>query len=275
MKRHLLGAIALGIAGCAWQAGTGFGTLRQADLSAAFSPSASRLDAEGRLKTDNSMRVKVDALSLKVRSLSFSSATQATSGSGGTFDPANPPAGYSNCHSGHCHRSDGALIAYEDIQAEMNGGKATETTVLSLPGASAVSLLSGTASVPLGTATPSAILAKGSWTKAVLAIESIEATGSVVDPTAEARLGGQPRTWTFKFAPSPQTKRVSVVIDRSQPEAVRIKGALAISEKLMDQLDWKSLAASPGTIDLTANATASARLAENLSQSTFDLDVTR
>ncbi|MNL66848.1 hypothetical protein D3C87_1913770 [compost metagenome] len=56
---------------------------------------------------------------------------------------------------------------------------------------------------------------------------------------------------------------------------MRIKGLLGISEKLMDQLDWKALAQRPGTLDLTADATASAQLAENFAQSAFSLDVTR
>ncbi|HEY9900056.1 MAG TPA: hypothetical protein V6D00_12820 [Pantanalinema sp.] len=274
MRGPLLGLLALVAAGCAWQAGTGFGTLLPAAVSAGFGPSASRLDAQGWLKTDNSMRVKVDALTLKVRALSFSTTT-AGSGAGGTFDPANPPSGYSLCHNGHCHRSDGALVAYEDIQAEMNGGKAGETTVLSLPGAAEIGLLAGTASVPLGAATPSAMLAKGTWTRAVLEIERLEASGSVLDPTSEARLAGQTRTWSFKLVPSPMSKRISVAIDRSQPDRVRIEGLLGVSETIMDRLDWKALAQSPGTLDLTADATASAQLAENFAQSAFDLDVTR
>lgn len=275
MKRLPFWGLALCLAGCALQPGTGFGALRSAELAGAFSPSAGRLDAQGWLKTDNNMRVKVDALQLKVRDLSFSTSTAASGGSGGTFDPANPPAGYSLCHNGHCHRSDGALIDYADIQAEMSGGKASEQTVLTLPGTEAVGLLAGTASVPLGAAKPAVTLAKGTWSKAVLAIESLEATGSVLDPTADARLGGQTRTWSFKLAPSPVSKRITLVIDRSQPEDVRIKGLFSVSEKLMDQLDWKALAASPGNLDLAANATASAQLAENLSQSTFDLTLSR
>ncbi|MBO9538994.1 hypothetical protein J7643_00195 [bacterium] len=275
MKRALLAFVALGAAGCAWQDGAGFGTLHPVALSAAFSPSAGRLDAQGWLKTDNNMRVKLEALTLQVRALSFSTTTAASAGTGGTFDPANPPSGYSLCHNGHCHRSDGALVDYAEIQAEMNGGKAGETTVLSLPGAGATGLLAGTVALPLGAATPSAMLAKGTWTKAILDIAQLEATGSVQDPTPEARLGGQPRTFAFKLVPSPLSKRLTVEIDRSQPDAVKIQGALALSEKLLDQLDWKRLAALPGSIDLSADATASAQLAENFAQSTFTLDVTR
>ncbi|MNY12383.1 hypothetical protein D3C86_1454620 [compost metagenome] len=221
------------------------------------------------------MRVKLDALTLQVRALSFTTATAASGGTGGTFDPANPPSGYSLCHNGHCHRSDGALVDYADIQAEMNGGQASETTVLSLPGTGAASLLSGAVALPLGAATPSAMLGKGTWTKAILEIAQLEATGSVQDPTPETRLGGQTRTFAFRLVPSPLTKRLTVEIDRSQPDAVKLQGAIAISEKLLDQLDWKQLAERPGTLDLTADATASAQLAENFAQSTFSLDVTR
>lgn len=275
MRRLLLAAMGLVAAGCAWHAGTGFGTLRPVELSAAFSPAASRLDAQGRLKTDNGMRVALDALTLEVRALTVFSATAATGGSGGTFDPANPPSGYSLCHNGHCHRSDGALVAYEDIQAEMSGAKASETTVLSLPGLSAVDLLAGTASVPLGDATPSAMLAKGTWSRAILELSRLSATGSVTDPTDEARLSGETRAFTLSLAPSPLSRRLAVVIDRDAPDRVTIKGLVGVSETILDRLDWRSLALHPGTLDLTADATASAQLAENLAKSTFALDVTR
>lgn len=44
----------------------------------------------------------------------------ATDGGTDTFDPADPPAGYSLCHNGHCHADSGELVDYEDIQAELS-----------------------------------------------------------------------------------------------------------------------------------------------------------
>ncbi|GMV39907.1 MAG: hypothetical protein AMXMBFR64_16230 [Myxococcales bacterium] len=35
------------------------------------------------------------------------------------FDPANPPAGYFNCHRNHCHHQDGRVASYAQIMAEM------------------------------------------------------------------------------------------------------------------------------------------------------------
>jgi hypothetical protein len=50
-----------------------------------------------------------------------------------SFDPANPPPGYTLCHNGHCHAADGRLVDYADIAAELAGG-ATSGPALVLGG---------------------------------------------------------------------------------------------------------------------------------------------
>ena len=42
-----------------------------------------------------------------------------------------PPPGYSLCHGGHCHTTDGGIESYEEIEAKLAGGGAV--TVDSVP----------------------------------------------------------------------------------------------------------------------------------------------
>ncbi len=35
------------------------------------------------------------------------------------FDPANPPAGYRNCHRNHCHHENGGVASYAQVMQEM------------------------------------------------------------------------------------------------------------------------------------------------------------
>jgi FKBP-type peptidyl-prolyl cis-trans isomerase len=39
------------------------------------------------------------------------------------FDPANPPAGYMNCHRDHCHKQGGGVASYAQVMKEMGATK--------------------------------------------------------------------------------------------------------------------------------------------------------
>lgn len=100
-----------------------------AELVGTFDPEASRLDDQGRLKTNLSFAVDIEDISLDATSMTLALASEADLSS---FDPAEPPEGYSLCHNGHCHRDDGALVSYEDIAAELAGATAAAAPGLSL-----------------------------------------------------------------------------------------------------------------------------------------------
>lgn len=72
--------------------------------------------------------IEIDRAVLKAEVVAESVTTQ-SGGSGGSFDPSNPPSGYSLCHNGHCHSDEGELVPYEKVRAEMNasGGTSTQT----------------------------------------------------------------------------------------------------------------------------------------------------
>lgn len=259
------------LVGCTFQPGTSFGKLRQADFTAAFAPPAARLDAEGRLKTDGDYRITIDSLSLKAGRLSFEETSGTTGGSGETFDPSKPPPGYLICHNGHCDREDGALVPYEDVQAELSGGTRTTRTVLSLTSDQGLSLLTGTASVSLQKPAGADALERGQWSRAVLALSTLQATGTVVDPTTSQRLGGQVREWALTITPATFSQKVAVTIGRREGETVDVAARFALTERLWDQIDWKTLAVAPGRIELNASDSVRTQLLENVLQSRFSV----
>ena len=92
------------------------------ELAVAFEPPAARLDEAGRLKTANDFRIELEGLGAVVGQTEL----LAQAGAAASFDPANPPPGYSLCHNGHCHADDGRLVPYEDIAIELAGGSGGE-----------------------------------------------------------------------------------------------------------------------------------------------------
>ena len=275
MRRFLipLALPALLVTSCTFQPGASFGTLQAASLASSFEPPASRLDSDGRIKTDGGYRIRLESLKLLPRQLDFQS-TSGTAATGGTFDPAKPPAGYTNCHGGHCHREDGALVDYEDIEAELAGGKVTTKTVLSLPVETPFDLLSGSATASLTQCEPGCQLDRGTWSKANFQIASLAASGTVEDPSTFNRLGGQVRSWSLTLKPAPFTQKLAVTIDRDHGERLTVVAKLVLTEKLWDAIDFQTLAASAGTLVLDQHEATRQQLAENLTQSVFSVKVT-
>ena len=112
--------IGFAASGCALEPGDPWGVVR-AGLEVRLDLSGGRLDPEGRVRTSDDYRVQLQALELEIEAVEFvAGETSALS-----FDPANPPPGYSLCHNGHCHADDGRLVDYADIAAELAGGAAS------------------------------------------------------------------------------------------------------------------------------------------------------
>lgn len=125
---------------CTFAPGAGFGDLAEASLSAALVPGAARDLGGGEVLTQAGYAVRVDTFELDLGDLSL----LALSGGGSTsFDPANPPEGYTLCHGGHCHADDGSLVDYADIEAELAGGTAAFQAVVTLPVAATADLVGG------------------------------------------------------------------------------------------------------------------------------------
>ena len=113
--------LALALLGCTFTPGAGFSEITGAELTALLAPGAARDLGDDTVLTNLSYEVRLDSLALELDDW----ALQTLEGGAEEFDPANPPDGYSLCHGGHCHYSDGSLVDYADIQAELAGGDAT------------------------------------------------------------------------------------------------------------------------------------------------------
>ncbi len=136
MKHRLLASLgsAILLAACATGPGSGWGEIT-GEISTGFEPPAERLTDDGRLKTDNSYRIRIDTLEVELGDVQLLASEGAVAAADDVeFDPADPPPGYSNCHAGHCHAEDGSLPTYEEIRQRLSGADSvTERTLVTLP----------------------------------------------------------------------------------------------------------------------------------------------
>ncbi|MEB3329608.1 MAG: hypothetical protein VKQ33_10285 [Candidatus Sericytochromatia bacterium] len=276
MSRRPLAALAAvaALTACAWGPGTGFATLGEAQLGLAAGLPAGRLDEAGRWKTNTGWRVALDAegLALQLGALGLEGEGAAQSragGGGGTFDPANPPPGYGLCHGGHCHRDDGALVDYADIQAEMNGqgAVAAPTSLLRLapPAAPQALALGATRALTLATCEPHCHLPQTTVSAVALSASLLTATGAVT-PAA----GGSPRRFTLRLPLAGLTWRARlaspVSVSVAGPSQLRLEASWALPDTLFDDLPWGALlaGASDAPVALEADRTTRDLLQDHL-----------
>lgn len=149
------------------------------------------IDAEGWFVTPYDYRIRVNEVSVELHEIALSGSGVSSGPS--LFDPANPPPGYSNCHNGHCHADSGAIVDYEDIQAELNGGSApVSAAVLEQQLAEPVVLIPASGPAALGECSKECALPAGEITEVALHVESVSLSVDVKDLRTgdEARLSG-------------------------------------------------------------------------------------
>ncbi|HVG57070.1 MAG TPA: hypothetical protein VNA24_00845 [Hyalangium sp.] len=238
--------------GCALDAGEGFAVL-QPSLRAAYTSTASREVGDGyqRLASDFQMRLTTAKLRLERIDLLGSS------GGGGptSFDPANPPPGYTICHNGHCDREDGAQVPYEEVEAELGGGGATASTVATLPVGELDLLAPETRSLECqpDCELPNTTVSNGRWTLTALQLD-----GTVRDSRASPRFAGE-RPFRLELTPTgAQTEPVAVLTgaldipsDREHAPRVVLDLTLELTPASFDPVDWAAATpGSDGTVDL-------------------------
>lgn len=274
------------LAGCAWGPGTSFASLEKAAVTAGLPIETGRRDDAGRLKTDNGYRLTVSEGRLRVyvgQLNLLGPAGAATAGTGAAFDPAHPPAGYTLCHSGHCHRADGALVSYEDVQAQLaGGGAAAPKQVLALTPYNPVLF------VPVGGETSldsflcngalSCMIDQGPIAHANLAVTRVQAYG-----TAEAGPGlpplGAPIQWELDLPAEAlsYSAKTNATVDRTSPYALGVFGRLVVTDRLFDAIEWDRLAqaAHGATVHLEADAKTQETLLANLAKSQWTAEIGR
>jgi hypothetical protein len=269
------------LSGCAFDEGGSFATL-EPSVQAAYTPLSGRNAGDGYQALANDFQLRMDTGAVKLGSIDL----QASSGGGGTttFDPSTPPPGYTLCHNGHCHRDDGALVDYADIEAELaGGGGSTTTTVANLPVNAELDLLAP-ATVGL-TCTPGCELGKTTLSRGRWSVTGLRMTGTVRDGRVPARFAG---TRAFRFTATVAatdaapvavlTGDLDVPADRDVAPRVTLDLQLALTPALFDAVDWSTAAVdTDGVVDLDAEANKAVRAAllEKVAQLKPTAEVTR
>jgi hypothetical protein len=274
----LLTCLVLG--GCAWSPGEGFAVV-EPTVSAVYAPRADRAAEGGYQRLSSDYQVRLEAASLRLEGIELL-ARSGGGGGGGGFDPANPPPGYSLCHGGHCHRDDGALIPYEQIEAELGGGGGARA-VVTLPVDAPWNLLAAeTRAVTCEPACelPRTEVSRGRWPVVALRME-----GTARDSRPTPRFPGE-RRFLLEVASSPGDELPVAVLegdvelpsDRNHPPRVELALKLELTAALFDAVDWGALSEGPdGVVDFGAEANTAARAAllARLARVSPEAEVTR
>lgn len=262
MRTRLLLPLLL-LAGCAWEPGEGFAVV-EPTVRAEYTPLSSRDAGDGFQRLSSDFQVRVSAASLQLASIQL----LGSSGGGGptSFDPANPPPGYTICHNGHCDREDGALVPYEEVEAELGGG-ATTTTVATLPVGASVDLLVPETRVLA--CEPDCELPRTNVTRGRWDVTGLRLEGTVRDSRQPPRFAGE-RPFRLVVAPAAGSSEPALVMsgdldvpsDRENKPRVVLGLSLAVTPTVFDAVDWgATIPGADGVVDLGAAENVAARTA--------------
>ena len=244
-----LSSLALILPACALSEGEPWGELEVA-LQVQFAPPADRLH-DGLLGTARDYRVQIDELAVTVGTVALSSGEDAIA-----FDPADPPPGYTLCHNGHCHTTDGELVAYEDIGESGGGGE----TLVSLSGQ--VVVVDDLSDVLLsGCDGPCQVLAPAR-VNAMSASVGLRVTGRAFDSRPEPRLPADGVAFDFVLPTRDLLVPMHARFGPDQRLGLAVDAVVSVPASLFDDVDFAALA---GAADA-----ASARFDEDATL-TFDL----
>lgn len=273
MRPMIMFTLGCALSGCALDAGHGFATVRSAEVGARLVPGAARDLGNGAVLTSLGYRVAIASATLELDRVELRAVGGGTS-SGGVFDPASPPAGYSLCHGGHCHHSSGRLVSYEDIQAELSGGGGpTESVALTIPVDATFDLLSDTSRpIPLDALAPSVelpetTLSRGLVFTRTLRIEASASGGALGDATVALSIDVD--------VEAPLVTPLFTAIDRDGPGELDVAVHARVDGALFDGLDLAALAIDEH-LTITRTPTSSAeQLIANLLANEPELTLTR
>lgn len=261
----LVAAVAGGLAGCAWSDGEPWARATF-DVRATLDLPDSRINDDGRWVTTTNQSVDLFAASATVRSAAL---TFAATGGDASFDPADPPAGYSNCHNGHCHADDGALVDYEDIALELGGVDAGATTTVIV--AAVADLLADPSPLPMTPCDGGCTLERGDFATMSVTLDRLVVDGRVFDDTDDGRIDeGGVDVRIELVGPIVVDVPLDGAVTRDTPVEHAFDLTLTIPAQLLDGVDFGAVAITEGRLtDEAALITIAANLTEHAT-----LDVT-
>lgn len=194
------------------------------------------------LKTSTDYGVDLQELSLELVTVAIGVAKK---GGAVSFDPAKPPEGYTLCHNGHCHATDGRLVDYEDIEVDVASGsssgevKAEVGKTFSWPlteakerfRVAAVSDLSCVGGMPCD-------IPKGDYQLATVIVKNIHVKGKAYDTRSTKRISDKGVSFAIDL-PGELTIKAPLKIARNVDkvdQAVRIE--LQLDAAFLDKIDY-------------------------------------
>jgi len=222
--------IVLLLAACTFAPGRGFGTLPDPTLHVALEPGPARDLGDHTLLTNLGWEVQVDAAGLELGAVELQ---ELVGGAGGSFDPADPPEGYSLCHGGHCHADDGSLVSYAEVEAQLAGGSASFVAVSSWALDAEVDLLAGLDVALSSVSTvPASDISQVAITAGRLHLEGTARTDGTAIPVRV----------DLDLAPG-FTGGLDLPFERGEDPVVDLALALVVDGTLFDDLDFATAAA--------------------------------
>lgn len=238
--------LALGAAfltSCATEPGQPWGALALSTKVQLHVP-ADRLVPGGWVRTAAGYAMRLDRVEIDVREVAVR--VQTSTASSGIFDPANPPARYSLCHNGHCHRDDGALIDYADIEAELLAAAgqtaAPAGVVLALADQATATTQGSEVPLPQCSATERCALPRGDLATATVRVASLHVVGVVRDLDAD-RLQGRELPLDLLVdlgadaSPMGVSAQLSGSLDNGEPAGVDLDLRLVVQPLWLDGTD--------------------------------------
>ena len=212
--------IALLLAACTFQPGGAFGRLDGFTADLRFEPGEARDLGGFKVLTDLGAEVQVQSLQLQLSGIELQEIRGAA---GVSFDPANPPEGYSLCHGGHCHYEDGSLVSYDQIINELSGGTVSWEAIIAAPFDQPQDLLEG-----------------GPGELGLEGLLLPQASLSRLEMLGEAEVDGRSFRWDLPLSTAWSTS-VEVEIARDKPEGLALEVELLLPGTLFDGIDFAAM----------------------------------
>ncbi len=268
-------ALTLSMNACAWDDGEPFAVLSP-HLDARLDIPADRDVGMGWQRLASGYEIAIATLELEAEELSL-----VDGGDGGlTFDPANPPEGFSLCHNGHCHAADGSLVSYEEIAVQL--GQQGSTSVVAAMDIGALDLIAGVSRIL--ECEPSCDLPRANIALANLDVARLRAEGRVRDSAAPARIEGE-IPWVLDLDLSATGELVlSTAIDlpanRGSDPNVTLDVELLVTSRVLDKAAFADLSIEPlgdneSGFDLDADPTTQSAILEALGELALGVAITR
>jgi hypothetical protein len=238
----LSAALTAALAGCTFESGDWFATVTPS-FQAAYVARADRDAGGGWQRLSSDYQVKVTNARLELSEIAL---LAATGGKSTSFDPAHPPPGYTLCHNGHCHSTDGRLVPYAEIEAELAGGGSSSglQAAMTLPVDGTLDLL---APAPRSlSCKPSCHLDQVTVLRASAPITTLVLEGLVRDGRMPGRFPGEmPFHWQVSSAidagsatPPPLEREMNLPADRDHAPQVRLDLRVELDATLFDGIDF-------------------------------------